>query len=202
VLDAVDALFLQRSDYPLEQTGLLGAMRCDELLAQPIAADEGGACPAGKNQPAVRPPYESARHLAQAAAPVDQGRGCFLDDDELAGRRRLAGACAPAGTRWDYYWTGELDMQRNTIPRLYVLGPGALACTGLSGRGVPTGTMLGGILADWAEGVQESELALPVERLKSAPSYMSFAPGMVLRWYNLQDRMAAMRDGVELPPHA
>lgn len=46
--------------------------------------------------------------------------------------------------RWEYFWFGELDMQMKTIPRLYDLAPGVVACTGLSGRGVPTGSMLGG----------------------------------------------------------
>ena len=55
--------------------------------------------------------------------------------------------------RWEYFWFGELDMQRRTIPRLYGLAPGVVALTGLSGRGVPTGSMLGGILSEWALGV-------------------------------------------------
>ena len=49
--------------------------------------------------------------------------------------------------RWEFFWFGELDMQRRTIPRLYGLAPGVVALTGLSGRGVPTGSMLGGILS-------------------------------------------------------
>ncbi|MGR3368312.1 MAG: NAD(P)/FAD-dependent oxidoreductase [Sagittula sp.] len=127
---------------------------------------------------------------------LEYTRRMFMD------RLRWLHPQVPESTTWDYYWMGELDMQRHTIPRLYDLGPGALACTGLSGRGVPTGTMLGGILADWAEGTAEKDLALPVERLKSAPPYMSFAPALMLRWYGMQDNLAARRDGVELPPHA
>ncbi|TWB57813.1 YD repeat-containing protein [Rhizobium sp. ERR 922] len=53
--------------------------------------------------------------------------------------------------RWEYFWFGELDMQYRTIPRLYDLAPGVVALTGLSGRGVPTGSMLGGILSEWPE---------------------------------------------------
>ncbi len=44
--------------------------------------------------------------------------------------------------RWDYFWFGELDMQYRTVPRFYDLAPGVVALTGLSGRGVPTGSML------------------------------------------------------------
>ena len=106
----------------------------------------------------------------------------------------------PESTRWDYFWRGELDMQLQTIPRLYTLGPGALACTGLSGRGVPTGTMLGGILADWAEGVPEKDLALPVESLKRAPFYMSFGPALKLYWDRVHEGAASIMDRSELPP--
>lgn len=104
--------------------------------------------------------------------------------------------------RWEYFWFGELDMQRRTIPRLYGLAPGIVALTGLSGRGVPTGSMLGGILSEWALGVAEKDLSLPIEPLKPAPLYMSFAPQLILRHYRRNDRKASIRDGAELPPHA
>lgn len=122
-------------------------------------------------------------------------RGMLLD------RLRWLHPQVPEDTVWDFYWMGELDMQKTTIPRLYALGPGAVACTGLSGRGVPTGTMLGGILADWAQDMDEADLALPVEKLSKAPAYMSIAPQMMLNWYAIKDNWAAKRQGVELPPH-
>lgn len=104
--------------------------------------------------------------------------------------------------RWEYFWFGELDMQRRTIPRLYGLAPGVVALTGLSGRGVPTGSMLGGILSEWALGVPEKDLSLKVEPLAAAPFYMSFAPQMMLRYYRHTDRKGTVRDGAPLPPHA
>ena len=104
--------------------------------------------------------------------------------------------------RWEYFWFGELDMQRRTIPRLYDLAPGVVALTGLSGRGVPTGSMLGGILSEWAMGVPERDLSLKLEPMRTAPFYMSFAPQMMLRYYRVSDRMAARREGAALPPHA
>ena len=70
---------------------------------------------------------------------------------------------------WQHLWFGELDMQRRTVPRLYGLAQGVVALTGLSGRGVPTGTMLGGILADWALGRPEADLDLRLEPLHRAP---------------------------------
>lgn len=104
--------------------------------------------------------------------------------------------------RWEYFWYGELDMQVKTVPRLYGLAPGVVALTGLSGRGVPTGSMLGGILSEWALGVPEQDLALRVEPLKTAPFYMEYAPKLRLRYFRVQDGRAARREGAELPPHA
>lgn len=104
--------------------------------------------------------------------------------------------------RWEFFWWGELDMQVKTVPRLYDLGPGAVALTGLSGRGVPTGSMLGGILAEWALGVPEKHLALHLEPLKAAPFYMAFGPQLSLRTHRVLDNLAARRTGTPLPPHA
>ena len=106
------------------------------------------------------------------------------------------------GIRWDYFWFGELDMQYRTIPRLYDLAPGVVALTGLSGRGVPTGSMLGSILSEWALGVPDKDLALKLEPLKAAPIYMSFGPQLTLRYYRVRDWLSTKRDGAALPPHA
>ncbi len=104
--------------------------------------------------------------------------------------------------RWDYFWFGELDMQHRTVPRLYGLAPGVVALTGLSGRGVPTGSMLGGILSEWALGVPETDLSLQIEPLHRAPRYMSYGPGLSLRYYRAADWVRSKLDGAPLPPHA
>ncbi|MCW6508263.1 NAD(P)/FAD-dependent oxidoreductase [Lichenifustis flavocetrariae] len=104
--------------------------------------------------------------------------------------------------RWEYFWFGELDMQHRTIPRLYGLAPGVIALTGLSGRGVPTGSMLGGILSEWAMGVPDKDLSLKIEPLHKAPLYMSYGPQLTLRYYRAMDWMKSKRDGAPLPPHA
>ncbi len=104
--------------------------------------------------------------------------------------------------RWDYFWFGNLDMQYRTVPRVYDLAPGVVALTGLSGRGVPTGSMLGSILSEWALGKPENELALRLEPLKAAPFYMGFAPKMMLRYYRLRDNISTKLAGADLPPHA
>ncbi|SOC90687.1 YD repeat-containing protein [Rhizobium sp. AN5] len=104
--------------------------------------------------------------------------------------------------RWEYFWFGELDMQYRTVPRFYGPAPGVVALTGLSGRGVPTGSMLGSILSEWALGKPENELALKLEPLKAAPFFMGFAPAMALRYYRLRDNISTKLAGAELPPHA
>lgn len=104
--------------------------------------------------------------------------------------------------RWEYFWFGELDMQYRTVPRLYDLAPGVVALTGLSGRGVPTGSMLGGILSEWALGIPEAQLALKIEPLRAAPFYMSFGPQCSLRYYRASDWAKAKLNGSVLPPHA
>lgn len=93
-------------------------------------------------------------------------------------------------------------MQPKTIPRLYGLAPGVAALTGLSGRGVPTGSMLGGILSEWALGLPEKDLSLPLETLKAAPRYMAYAPSLTLRYFRAKDWLAAKLTHSPLPPHA
>ncbi len=99
------------------------------------------------------------------------------------------------GLRWDYHWFGDLDMQPRTIPRLFELAPGIRAGIGLSGRGVPTGTMLGTVLADWAGEVAGEELPLPVEPLRRAPLYMTVAPRAYLAYARLRDWWTVRREG-------
>ena len=62
--------------------------------------------------------------------------------------------------------------------------------------------MIGGILSDWAMGVAEADLDLPVEPLQSQPLYMSVAPQAALRGYRLRDNLRARLQGAPLPPHA
>jgi len=103
---------------------------------------------------------------------------------------------------WPYLWFGELDMQYRTIPRLYELAPGVVALTGLSGRGVPTGSMLGGILAEWALGMAREDLSLRLEPLHRAPFYMDWGPDLTLRYYRVVDWLQAKISRSPLPPHA
>ena len=101
---------------------------------------------------------------------------------------------------WQYYWVGALDMQPKTFPRLFGLAPNVVASLGYSGRGVPTGTMMGTVLAEWALGKPQSELALPLEPVTAAPFYMSVAPRLMLNWYRFRDQRLARQGGANPPP--
>ncbi|HEX2526596.1 MAG TPA: FAD-binding oxidoreductase [Geminicoccus sp.] len=102
---------------------------------------------------------------------------------------------------FQYYWTGDLDMQPKTFPRLFELAPGIVASLGYSGRGVPTGTMMGTVLSEWAMGVPKEDLALPLEPLEAAPLYMKFVPRLFLSVTRARDQWVARREGVNPPPY-
>ncbi|EPX84810.1 NAD(P)/FAD-dependent oxidoreductase [Salipiger mucosus] len=120
--------------------------------------------------------------------------------DLMSRRLRFHHPDLPEQLEWDCLWTGELDMQSRTIPRLYHLGDNAVAVTGLSGRGVPTGYTVGQVLSDWANERPADDLALPLEPLSSAPAYMAFAPQLALRGFEARDRLAEWRSGEEMRP--
>lgn len=113
----------------------------------------------------------------------------------LSRRLRYHHPTLPETLEWECLWTGELDMQRRTIPRLYRLGEGAVAVTGLSGRGVPTGYTVGRVLTDWACDTPDDDLALPVEPLERAPRYMAIGPQLALHAFEARDRFAEWREG-------
>ncbi len=102
---------------------------------------------------------------------------------------------------WQYYWFGDVDMQPRTIPRLFELAPGIVASLGYSGRGVPTGTVMGTVLAEWAMGKPVSELALKPEPLAPAPLYMKIAPRAFLAYSRWRDQRMARREGARPPPY-
>lgn len=147
--------------------------------------------------------YNREGRIVASMFPMDR-RGRDLDYTKalMTDRLKWLHPSVKEDLRWEFFWWGELDMQRKTIPRLYGLAPGVAALTGLSGRGVPTGTMLGGILSEWALDVPDAELSLPVEKLAAAPRYMSVAPALSLRYYRYKERQLARKAGQPLPPHA
>ncbi|MBT9384300.1 FAD-binding oxidoreductase [Pseudooceanicola sp. CBS1P-1] len=147
--------------------------------------------------------YNRENRIVASMFPMGaRGRNPAYTRQVLSDRLRWLHPGLKEELRWDFFWYGELDMQRLTVPRLYGLAPGVVAMTGLSGRGVPTGSMLGGILSDWALGRPEADLDLRLEPLSRQPLYMSVAPQAALRGYRLRDRLRALRQKAPLPPHA
>jgi glycine/D-amino acid oxidase-like deaminating enzyme len=147
--------------------------------------------------------YNAEGRIVASMFPMGRrGRDLAYTRQVMSDRLKWLHPAIERDIRWNYFWFGELDMQYRTVPRLYNLAPGVVALTGLSGRGVPTGSMLGGILAEWAKGVPDSDLSLRLEPLAAAPFYMAFAPSMMLRYYRVADRWKARRDRAPLPPHA
>lgn len=70
---AVDALLLQRPDNALDHAVLLRAVRRDELLLQPVAADQRRIAARCEDQAVVGSQQELPRHLPERAEPADQG---------------------------------------------------------------------------------------------------------------------------------
>ena len=103
---------------------------------------------------------------------------------------------------WSHLWHGYIAMAPQMMPKLYSPAPGVTAAFGFSGRGVPTGTAVGTVLADWASGTPEGELAMPFferERILTR-RVLSFAvPNVLGPLYRWQDRRGMRRDGLEPP---
>ncbi|MFS2222731.1 NAD(P)/FAD-dependent oxidoreductase [Pantoea sp. B65] len=147
--------------------------------------------------------YNAEGRIVASMFPMGQrGQDLPLTRKIMSDRLKWLHPQITADIRWDYLWFGELDMQQRTIPRLYQLAPGVVALTGLSGRGVPTGSMLGSILSEWALDVPQNELALHIEPLHRAPFWMGFGPQLTLRYYRVRDWIRSKAQGVDLPPHA
>ncbi|SNB76721.1 hypothetical protein SAMN07250955_11562 [Arboricoccus pini] len=87
-----------------------------------------------------------------------------------------------------------LRLERETSVRVCMAGAGC------SARGVPTGTMMGTVLADWAQSVPAADMAMRSEPTLRASGFMSVAPRAYLAWSRLVDGLAARRAGLKAPP--
>lgn len=147
--------------------------------------------------------YNAEGRIVASMFPMGQrGRDLSLTHRIMSERLKWLHPQIRQELRWEYLWFGELDMQQRTIPRLYQLAPGVVAVTGLSGRGVPTGSMLGSILSEWALDLPPSQLALKIEALHRAPFWMGFGPQLMLRWYRSRDWLRSKVQGAALPPYS
>ncbi|GEO87383.1 MULTISPECIES: NAD(P)/FAD-dependent oxidoreductase [Alphaproteobacteria] len=133
---------------------------------------------------------------------VEGRRGGNVDYTRMIASRRFEWILPQLrGKRWEYYWYGELDMHSRTFPRLYDVAPGIAAATGFSGRGVPTGTAVGEILADWAFGISRKDLAMPMDPLTTVSPLLNLATRVALPYVRLVDQMSAWRYGIRPPKY-
>lgn len=69
----MDALLFQGPVHPFHHAILLRSMRCDELLFQPVASDQGCEAAAGKDQAVVRSQQKRSCYSAKGAVSGNQG---------------------------------------------------------------------------------------------------------------------------------
>jgi len=102
---------------------------------------------------------------------------------------------------WTCYWYGNLDAQYRTIPRVFRLDDNVYSCLGFSGRGVPTATAMGSVLADLLAGANETELSVPVESFRRVLPGLATLQSISFKWGRFRDRLRMRLDGAsELPP--
>ena len=104
------------------------------------------------------------------------------------------------GLAWDHYWFGLLDAQYRTLPRIFRLDDGVYACLGFSGRGVPTATAAGSVLADLLSGSPSGDLSLPVEPFRRSLPGLAVAQQIHARWGAIKDRIRYRFNGTLEPP--
>lgn len=99
---------------------------------------------------------------------------------------------------WQHHWDGLLDGQYRTVPRIYRLDDNVWSCLGYSGRGVPTATAAGAVLADLLEGKDEAGLSLPVEDFQRVTPGLGLMHEAFMAWGRIKDRIR--QRGVAEPP--
>ena len=104
------------------------------------------------------------------------------------------------GVEWDHYWFGLLDGQYRTVPRIFRLDENVFTCLGYSGRGVPSATAAGSVLADLLEGRPPESLSLPVENFKRVMPGLGLMHRAYAAWSRLNDRVRFRLDGHRKPP--
>ncbi|MGF1627461.1 MAG: NAD(P)/FAD-dependent oxidoreductase [Alphaproteobacteria bacterium] len=90
-----------------------------------------------------------------------------------------------------YRWRGQASLTGDFLPRLFRLGPGALAPVACNGRGLVAGLVVGEALgAAAARDRLEQEAPLPLSDLAPfhLPGPAGWLPGLMLPWYRMRDR--------------
>ncbi len=124
------------------------------------------------------------------------GRGTMSDGSTRARQKaliRAAEALYPQlkGTDWPFAWGGHVAITQDHMPGMHRLSPRVLAGLGYNGRGVGMATLMGRILADWAQGRPEAELDFPVTEARPFPfhSLRGLGTTAMVASYGLLDRI-------------
>jgi len=90
----------------------------------------------------------------------------------------------------EYLWSGYVAITTDRLPRIHQLGPGCITAIAYNGRGVALAAAMGAAFADWAEGLAEDRLPLPLLPIAPQPAYK-----LVRRWANLALLWFRWKDG-------
>jgi len=100
---------------------------------------------------------------------------------------------------WERFWSGTIDLRPDLFPRLFELDQGLITAVGFSGRGIPTGTALGQVLADYVSGTPKDELAAPVEAPNYVPPMMRLVARLMIPSMRRYDARLMRQDGLAPP---
>jgi glycine/D-amino acid oxidase-like deaminating enzyme len=95
-----------------------------------------------------------------------------------------------------FYWGGQVSVTLDRLPRLFVMGEGALATVACNGKGVAWNVALGTVLADAMQGIPPDSLPLPpAQPLQTIPLHalkqVYTAAGSA--WLRLRDSLERSR---------
>ncbi|WP_333834616.1 NAD(P)/FAD-dependent oxidoreductase [Rubrimonas sp.] len=97
------------------------------------------------------------------------------------------------GAGWRHAWGGDVAITRDHLPGLHRLAPNVMAGLGYNGRGVAMATVMGRILADWADGRPEAALDFPVTPVRPIPlhRFRRLGVGATVALFRILDRVGA-----------
>lgn len=92
-------------------------------------------------------------------------------------------------------WSGWVAMTVDHYPHLHRLAPGILAAIGFNGRGIALASLVGRDVARRIAGFPESELFLPVTKLRPIRGHAALRPfvSALIEWYRLRDALELRR---------
>jgi Glycine/D-amino acid oxidases (deaminating) len=124
------------------------------------------------------------------------GRGALKDRDVRRHQQRLRAMAETLypqieGAAWRHAWGGNVAMTPSHEPGLHRIAPNVTAGIGFNGRGVAMATVMGTILADWAQGVPDADLDFPVSDPRPIPfhRFRNIGVGATVAWFRTLDRL-------------